>query len=113
MREFHKNYPYAKRDGFIQKYTRKDNKSGITGVCYDKTSQKWDARLNYNHIFYFGGKHETKNEAVRARLNLEFDVFAIHCMPQFELIPEYFNDPEDEILIAYNEEIKQNKLTKI
>ena len=102
MREFHKNYPYAKRDGFIQKYTRKDNKSGITGVCYDNKAEIWYARLNYNHIFYWGGKHEAKNLAVMARLKLEFDVFGIQAMGQFSLIPEYFKDPKSEILIAYN-----------
>lgn len=103
MRELHKNYPYSKLNGFIQKYNRKDNTSGVNGVCFDNTLEKWVARLNYNHKFYWGGKHKHKISAIKARLKLEFDVFGIDKMPQRSLIPEYFKSSKSKILKAYNE----------
>jgi len=101
MRELHRNYPYSKLNGFIQKYKRKDNTSGVTGVYFEHSSKKWGSRLNYNRKLHWGGKHKSRTEAIRSRLKLEFDVLGINEMPQFDLIPIYIKDHKNVVLIAY------------
>jgi len=113
MRKYNKFTPYAKINGFINNFKRKDNISGVTGVCFDNTINRWVARLNYNHKFYWGGKHKTKTMAIRSRLKLEFDLFGVEKMPQVNLIPKYIKDPENEILIAYNEFKKMEEKNEI
>jgi len=35
-------------NGFIQKYKRTDNSSGVNGVSYNPSRDTWQARLNFN-----------------------------------------------------------------
>jgi len=93
--------PYSKQKGFIQRYKRTDNNSGVTGVSFNSNRNRWDARLIFNSKVHYGKAWTTKDQAVRSRLRLEFDLFGIDDMPQREIIPEYFKNVKNRILIAY------------
>lgn len=43
------------------------NKSGITGVCWVKSRNVWDAKIIKNTIIYRLGRFKTKEEAIAAR----------------------------------------------
>lgn len=61
---------------------RKNNTSGIKGVCWFKPQKKWKARLNFNKKEYFFGYFLTKEEAesaliiARSELHKEFARYA-------------------------------------
>lgn len=42
---------------------RKDNVSGIKGVCWSSTRNKWFAQIKYNNKQLFLGRYKTKEEA--------------------------------------------------
>lgn len=50
---------------------RKDNKSGIKGVCYHRARSKWMARLNVDGEAYFLGYFDNLDSAVSARTKAE------------------------------------------
>lgn len=50
---------------------RKNNKSGVLGVCFDNTSKKWRASINTKGKNKFLGQFETKEEAILLRKNTE------------------------------------------
>lgn len=50
---------------------RKDNISGIKGVCWQKQRQKWSAGIKINGKDVFLGYHSTKMDAAKARLKAE------------------------------------------
>jgi hypothetical protein len=45
----------------------KDNKSGVSGVCWHKRSKKWVAQIASGKKYYYLGLFETKEEAAIAR----------------------------------------------
>lgn len=63
---------------------RNDNTSGITGVHFDKSRDKWAAQIMYNGRQINLGRFNTKEEAIQARKNAEIEYFG-----------EYRNDSED------------------
>jgi hypothetical protein len=50
---------------------RKDNKSGITGVCLDKTGNKWNSYIKINMKMKYLGCFDSKEKAAMARWNAE------------------------------------------
>ncbi len=80
-----KHTPLSKKDGFIQTYKRKDNISGVTGICYNKNHNRWDAYLWYKHKYYGLGSHRTRYDASRARLLKEIELFGKDLAPQRRL----------------------------
>lgn len=51
------------------------NTSGITGVCYDKHRRKWVANITINGKKLFLGRFSEKEDAVKARLSKERELF--------------------------------------
>lgn len=51
------------------------NTSGISGVHFDKKRNKWVASITYNHRRIFIGRFLYKEEAVKARLVKEAELF--------------------------------------
>jgi len=49
------------------KTKRKDNKSGVTGVCWDKQRQKWSSELKVDGVKVHLGRNTDKFEAICAR----------------------------------------------
>lgn len=45
----------------------KRNTSGKTGVCFDKSTNKWQARINYKRKTYSLGQYLLKEDAIKAR----------------------------------------------
>ena len=60
------------------------NKSGITGVYYDKSRKKWVASITYNNRKLYVGRFQYKGDAVMARLEKEMELFKDFA-PQREL----------------------------
>lgn len=51
------------------------NTSGVTGVFYDKEREKWVASITYNHKRKLLGRFASKDDAIRARLDKEAELF--------------------------------------
>jgi len=51
------------------------NTSGVTGVYFDKQRNKWVASISYNKKRTLIGRFASKEEAVRARLEKEAELF--------------------------------------
>lgn len=70
----------------INKSFMSNNTSGVIGVHWNKSNNKWRSRIKYNgrqiHLGYFN----TKEEAIQARINAEIEYFG-----------EYRNNDEDVI----------------
>lgn len=67
------------RENSINHNIRKDNRSGVTGVNYNKRTEKWVARIsdkrNHRIILYSGDSFE---DAVKARLKAEKEYYGEH-----------------------------------
>lgn len=63
------------------------NSSGISGVHYDKKRNKWIASITYNRRRIFIGRFSNKNEAIKARLIKEAELFK-EFAPQRALLEE-------------------------
>lgn len=64
---------------------RNDNKSGITGICWDKSRSKWKSYININSKRINIGRFNTKEEAIKARKQAELEYFG-----------DYRNDNKDD-----------------
>lgn len=53
---------------------RKDNKSGYTGVKYDKRNLKWKAQISYNNKRIHLGTYDKIEDAINARRNAELKI---------------------------------------
>lgn len=54
---------------------RKDNTSGVRGVCWDKNRSAWKVSVQLNGRTYSGGKYSTLVEAERAAKALRADLY--------------------------------------
>lgn len=54
---------------------RKNNKTGITGVCWDKKRKKWFAQIKINYHNKFLGYFKELSDAVKARKQAELKYF--------------------------------------
>lgn len=59
----------------INKRLRKDNKSGIKGVCLDIQSMKWRTRINFGGQLVELGAFKRKSDAIKARREAEQKYF--------------------------------------
>ena len=57
------------RDNMMNASKRKDNKSGVTGVCWDKANNKWQAYIIVNGKNINLGRFVSKSDAVKTRKN--------------------------------------------
>lgn len=53
----------------------KNNTSGVRGITYDKTSQKWQAQIVFKGKTYKLGRYIDKEDAIRARKMAEEAMF--------------------------------------
>lgn len=67
---------------------RKDNKSGVTGVCWSKKYNAWIAYIHKNKKQILLGKFDDKIDAIRTRLVAEKDMFGDFA-PQKHLYEKY------------------------
>lgn len=63
--------------------------SGVIGVCYSKTHNKWVAALNYNKKRVFRRYFDTEEEAIIARLNAEVQYIPTEFAPNRHLYEQY------------------------
>lgn len=61
-------------NSFFQKLS-KNNSSGIKGVTWDKTRQKWQAQIMFKRKAYNLGRYDKKDDAIRARQSAEKELF--------------------------------------
>lgn len=54
---------------------RKNNTSGVTGVHFDKSRNKWMAYITYNNRRIFLGYFNNKEDAIEARIAAEIEYF--------------------------------------
>lgn len=57
---------------------RKNNTSGYTGVKWEEKTGKWRADIQKNHQHIFLGYFDSKNDALKVRLENEFELFSKH-----------------------------------
>lgn len=72
----------------IERNTRKDNTSGVTGVHYDKKRNQWVASITYNGVYNFLGRFKDVQEAIVVRLLKEKEYFGDNA-PQYYLFAQY------------------------
>ena len=87
------NRKYNFRSASIQENNRnisirKDNSSGVIGVGWNKTHNKWRARINVNKKEVCLGWFMNKDDAIVARLNAEIKYFG-EFAPQKHLFEQY------------------------
>jgi hypothetical protein len=58
---------------------RKNNKSGVTGVCWIKRSCKWQSQIRADRKTKYLGEFKTLKEAVQARWNAEIKYGYPNC----------------------------------
>lgn len=63
------------------------NTSGVSGVCFDRQRGKWVASISYNKKRLFIGRFTNKEDAIRARLEKETELFK-EFAPQRALLEE-------------------------
>lgn len=70
---------------------RSTNSSGVTGVYYDKRRHKWAANIIHNKKRFFIGRFDTKEDAIKARLIKEEELFK-EFAPQKSLYKQLKNN---------------------
>lgn len=68
---------------------RSDNSSGYIGVSWNKTNNRWEARIMCNNKNIFLGGFSNKMDALIARLNAEYKYFGFEFAPQRHLFKQY------------------------
>lgn len=58
---------------------KKTNKSGCSGIYWDKTKMKWQAAITVNYKKKFLGYYKNKDDAINARLEAEKLYFGDHA----------------------------------
>jgi len=56
---------------FLQNKTRKDNKTGHSGVYYEEKKDRWQAKIGFKGNYYHLGSFGSFDEALEARLKAE------------------------------------------
>ena len=72
----------------IERNTRKDNTSGVTGVSYDRKRNRWVASIIINGTYHFLGRFDNIKDAIIARLLKEKECFGNNA-PQYHLFEQY------------------------
>lgn len=67
----------------------KSNKSGFIGVSWDKSREKWTVRINTGEKYAYLGRFDSKEDAIKARLQGELEYFGLEFAPQRHLFEEY------------------------
>ena len=62
-------------DNSINHRLRKNNSSGVVGVCYIKSLNLWGASITFNRVTYNLGSYRRKEDAIIAREKAEKEIF--------------------------------------
>lgn len=62
----------------------KNNKSGVTGVYFDKDRDKWAVQITKNGTVYSLGRFDNKEDAIKTRLEKELELFG-EFSPNYKL----------------------------
>lgn len=65
----------SKFENNLNRGLKSTNKSGYIGVHFDNKRNKWIANITYNKKRIFIGRYKTKQEAVKARIQKELELF--------------------------------------
>lgn len=68
---------------------RKNNKSGIIGICWWPRDEKWLVQIKHNYNRIFLGYYSDINEAIVVRLKAELKYFGKEFAPQRHLFEKY------------------------
>lgn len=80
--------PATISDNMSNRSVFKNNKSGVTGVCWNKKLCKWTAYIRKNNKQHHLGSFSNKIDAIKARLEAEIKYFG-EFAPQKNLFEEY------------------------
>lgn len=80
--------PATTTENMQNKSKYKNNKSGVTGVSWDKVGNKWKTQIQYRKKKMTLGLFDDKNDAIRTRLFAEAKYFG-EFAPQKHLFAEY------------------------
>jgi len=58
-----------------RKTLKSNNTSGVTGVRWDKSRNKWYAEITFKKKVYYLGRHEKKQDAIKIRKKAEVELF--------------------------------------
>ncbi|AYP68281.1 HNH endonuclease [Bacillus phage vB_BcoS-136] len=75
-------------DNAINKNIQSNNSSGVSGVSYYKSRDRWVAEIKYEGVKKWIGSFSSKEKAIKARLTEEFNLFG-DLSPQKHLFEEY------------------------
>jgi hypothetical protein len=73
----------------INKGVRSNNTSGVTGVSWSRTSNRWVVQISKEHKTKTIGSYISKEDAIKARLEAELKYFGSEFAPQRHLFEEY------------------------
>lgn len=73
----------------INKKMTRRNTTGYIGIVYSKDLNRWLSRINYQGSHYNLGCYKNKEDAIRARLQGEYDICGEEFSPQKHLFKEY------------------------
>lgn len=86
----------------------KNNSSGFTGVSFDKSRNKWVARIMVDRKDIFLGRYDKIQDAIKARLIGELNYFG-DFSPQSDLFEDYLSREEIEEEMYKNNQNKEIK----
>lgn len=72
----------------------KTNTSGYKGVCWDKVRHKWMAYIDHNGKRINLGRYEDLNDAIKARLKKEIELFTNPSRSQIDLYNQFIKGNE-------------------
>ena len=81
--------PSSKMENSRNHSKRKDNTTGFSGVYWRKDVQKWMAMIVIDRKMRWLGYFDDKSDAIKARLNAEYQYYGTQFAPQRHLFEEY------------------------
>lgn len=73
----------------INHRTQRNNTSGVRGVCWDSYHKKWCSRINVHNKRIHLGFFDSKEEAIKTRLQAEIKYYGKELSPQSKLFEQY------------------------
>ena len=65
----------SQQENLMNRCMSKRNKSGVSGVCWDKSTNKWKAEITYKYKKINLGRFDTLEETTKARKDAEMKYF--------------------------------------
>lgn len=81
--------PCTASQNSMNKSVRSNNTSGVTGVSWSRTSNKWIVQISKDHKTKTVGAYVNKEDAIKSRLEAELQYFGPDFAPQRHLFEQY------------------------